>query len=184
MNEAENSGCHSAHHCFFSQDPLVLEDAVKFCADLEFGALSQFSGIVRQTNVGRQVVGIDYESFESLGTFVLKKICKEAEDICQFPLKIYVGHRVGKMKVGEVSVIVAVGSVHRDEACTACRYIIEELKHRAPIWKFEHYTDGDSGWVKGHSLCQHRKPSQFFRGADQTPAPQGFSQAHVGELEN
>jgi molybdopterin synthase catalytic subunit len=158
----QNPSAFSEHFCCFTKAVLSTEQALQFCADPEFGAVSLFAGNVRQTNVGRSVVAIDYEGFESLGVHILKKICQEAEDLCNYPLKIYVAHRVGKLLVQESSVLVAVGSVHRDEACTASRYVIEELKHRAPIWKLEHYTDGNSGWVKGHSLCQHRKPSAYF----------------------
>ncbi len=61
----------------------------------------------------------------------------------------------GKLEIGGISVIIAVGSPHRDESFQACRYLIEQLKIRAPIWKQEHYVDGVSEWVKGHTLCGH-----------------------------
>jgi molybdopterin synthase catalytic subunit len=57
-------------------------------------------------------------------------------------------HRLGVLEVGEASVVVAAGGAHRDEAFAACRYVIEELKRRVPIWKREHYATGETGWVE------------------------------------
>jgi molybdopterin synthase catalytic subunit len=152
----------SNHLIAFSESQLLMQEAYDHCQDALFGACSVFAGVVRKLNVGRTVTGIDYEGFESLGLHILQKIAQEAEELVKSELRVIVKHRVGHLKVGDVSVLVGTGSVHRDEACVAMRYIIEELKHRAPIWKFEHYVDGNSGWVKGHSLCQHRKTSSYF----------------------
>ena len=68
---------------------------------------------------------------------------------------IFVEHAARYLLVGELSIIIAVSTPHRDEAFLMCRYIIEQIKHRSPIWKQEHYIDGMSQWVQGHSLCQH-----------------------------
>ena len=68
-------------------------------------------------------------------------------------LRIYVAHAKGELAVGDIAVVVAAGSRHRDEAFRACRAVIEGVKHRAPIWKQEHYVDGRSEWSEGCSLC-------------------------------
>lgn len=145
--------------------------AADFCADEHFGAFASFVGLVRRVNVGRRVTGITYESFRPLCRTVFLDICREAEQVFGQELRIYVSHRVGETRVGDASVVVGVGAIHRDEACEACRYVIEELKHRAPIWKLEHYEDGDSGWVPGHCLCQERRAGDRWRRAV-TPEPQ------------
>lgn len=66
--------------------------------------------------------------------------------------RYYVAHYKGELPVGGISVIIAVSAPHRAETFEACRYVIEELKLRAPVWKQEHYTDGKSDWLPGHSL--------------------------------
>ena len=92
------------------------------------------------------------------------------EDIASIPIKPeldsdvekfeildgYVDHRVGDLQIGEIAVAVHVSSVHRGPAFDACEYIIDELKVRVPIWKKEHYTDGDSGWVECHECAKHQ----------------------------
>jgi molybdopterin synthase catalytic subunit len=69
-------------------------------------------------------------------------------------LRCYIEHYKGKLELGGISVIIAVGSPHRDESFKACRYLIEELKVRVPVWKQEHYVDGDAGWLDGHQLSK------------------------------
>jgi molybdopterin synthase catalytic subunit len=68
-------------------------------------------------------------------------------------LKLYIAHAVGRLEVGDVAVVVAAGTPHRDEAFRACRAAIEAVKHATPIWKQEHFEDGDSAWSEGCSLC-------------------------------
>ena len=69
------------------------------------------------------------------------------------PLKVYVAHAKGRLAVGDIAVVVAAGTPHRDEAFRACRAVIEAVKHTSPIWKQEHYVDGSSEWSEGCSLC-------------------------------
>ncbi|MCM2279943.1 MAG: molybdenum cofactor biosynthesis protein MoaE [Oligoflexia bacterium] len=119
------------------------------------GAETLFLGVVREHNLGRKVLGVSYDAFAPLAETVLREICKEARARWGESLKFAVTHRTGRLDVGEISVAIAVGSRHRDEAYQASRYVIEELKIRAPIWKKEHYEDGESEWLKGHALCSH-----------------------------
>ena len=89
---------------------------------------------------------LEYEAFEELGLKEGERIVEEA--IRRFGVqKAACVHRVGDLAIGELAVWVGVSSGHRGEAFAACRYIIDEVKHRVPIWKKEHYLDGDSGWV-------------------------------------
>ena len=107
-----------------------------------------FNGIVRDHNSKEKVEGIFYEAYEEMVEEVLKKIEKEIFE--KWNIKKFVAiHRVGYLKVGEISVIVGVSSAHRKEAFEACSYGIDNIKKRCPIWKKEKMESGDSKWVKG-----------------------------------
>ena len=121
----------------------------------EYGALDVFIGKVRNFNQGREVVGIEYEIFTALALTTLEELCVKVRNEVTESLDIVIVHRSGYLKVGEISILICVGSKHRNEAFVACRYLIEQIKHHVPIWKQEHYIDGKSEWVKGHALCQH-----------------------------
>lgn len=113
-----------------------------------------FFGVVRDLNLGRRVIAVSYEAHAALCTKVFAEILERVTKRYDHPLRLALEHRVGRLVVGDVSVAIAASSVHRDEAFRACRDIIEAVKHEAPIWKQEHFVDGDSEWVKGHSLCK------------------------------
>jgi molybdopterin synthase catalytic subunit len=121
------------------------------------GASILFLGVVRDHNDGRSVGGVRYDAYDEMATRVLSEIVEEAARSADTD-RIAAVHRVGDLKVGEVSVAIAVSSPHRAEAYDASRYIIEEIKKRLPVWKKERYSDGAEQWVKGN------KP-------DPTPAP-------------
>jgi molybdopterin synthase catalytic subunit len=138
-----------------SEHFLSVTDALDFVQADNHGALDLFIGTVRNHNLGREVVAVDYDVFIPLAISVLEHICQQACDTFDPSLKIYVSHYKGRLLIGGKSVIIAVSSPHRSESFLACRYILEEIKVRAPIWKQEFYVDGCSEWVKGHALCQH-----------------------------
>jgi molybdopterin synthase catalytic subunit len=119
------------------------------------GAELVFSGVVRSRNHGKKVVAVSYDAFEPLALATFKEICDEARTRWGQTLRIALVHRTGRLEAGETSVIIAVASPHRAEAYEASRYVIENLKTRAPIWKKETYEDGESDWLQGHALCQH-----------------------------
>lgn len=138
-----------------SEEELSIEEAIRFVKSENHGAMDLFIGTVRNHNLGRQVVSINYDVFEPLAINIFNDICKLAKEKFTGSMKIYLSHFKGNLPVGGLSIIIAVSSPHREESFSACRYIIEEVKVRAPIWKQEHYTDGVSQWVEGHKLCQH-----------------------------
>jgi molybdopterin synthase catalytic subunit len=121
----------------------------------EHGAQIIFTGIVRKFNQGKKVLAVSYDAHPGLSQKVLQQITEEAKVNWGGDLDIQVIHRFGKLNVGETSLVIAVSSKHREEAFLASRYLIEEIKVRAPIWKKEHYEDGDSEWLQGHALCGH-----------------------------
>ena len=107
-----------------------------------------FTGIVRDHNSKEKVEGIFYEAYEEMVDEILKKI--ENEVFKNWNIKKFIAiHRIGYLKVGEISVIVGVSSEHRKEAFEACSYGIDNIKKRCPIWKKEKMESGDSEWVEG-----------------------------------
>jgi molybdopterin synthase catalytic subunit len=114
--------------------------------DHHCGGYASFEGWVRNHNEGHAVTRLEYEAFEPLGIKEGTRILNEA--IARFGVtRALCVHRVGDLQLGDVAVWVGVSSPHRDEAFKACRFIIDEVKHRVPIWKKEHYANGDTGWV-------------------------------------
>jgi len=114
----------------------------------EDGAVLLFLGVVRNHADGRRVSGMHYEAYEAMATEVLQAIGQEAAHRLGTD-RLVVVHRIGDLAIGEVSVAIAVSSPHRAEAYEASRYVIEEIKKRLPVWKREHYADGDRSWVEG-----------------------------------
>ncbi len=110
------------------------------------GACVVFEGWVRDVNEGRPVNRLEYEAYEPLAVKEGETILAEARERFGLLDAVCV-HRVGALELGDVAVWVGVVSGHRDAAFAACRYIIDEVKARVPIWKKEHYAEGDSGWV-------------------------------------
>jgi molybdopterin synthase catalytic subunit len=102
-----------------------------------------FVGTVRRENRGREVIRLHYEAYEPMAVKVIESILDEARDRFGV-LELAAHHRLGDLGLGEVAVVVAVSSAHRAEAFEASRYVIDELKTRAPIWKKELYRDGES----------------------------------------
>ncbi|NJD31573.1 MAG: molybdopterin converting factor [Gammaproteobacteria bacterium] len=110
------------------------------------GGYASFEGWVRDHNDGRRVQRLEYEAFEALALREGERIVAAAIERFGVSRAACV-HRLGELGIGELAVWVGVSAAHRDEAFRACRFIIDEVKHRVPIWKKEHYEDGDSGWV-------------------------------------
>lgn len=110
------------------------------------GALCLFVGVVRNENGGRPVLRLEYEAYEEMALPLMAEI--EAEVKGRWPVtEVRMVHRLGPMAIGEASVAVAVASPHRAEAFAACRYAIDTLKAKVPIWKKEFYADG-SLWLQ------------------------------------
>ena len=113
------------------------------------GGIVTFLGIVRDAaDDGKRVSALAYEAFEPMALREFEAIASEAQD--RFgEVRIAIVHRVGEVRVGEISVAVLAAAAHRDAAFDACRYAIDQLKRRAPIWKQERYADGTAQWRAG-----------------------------------
>ncbi len=114
------------------------------------GAAITFEGRVRDHNEGKKVSKLVYEIYPELALQEGKKIIEEARSLFNIH-DIYAVHRCGELNLGEVAVLIHVVSKHRDEVFSACRYVIDEIKKRLPVWKKEFYVDGYSEWV----YCKH-----------------------------
>jgi molybdopterin synthase catalytic subunit len=131
--------------------PLDLDALLRETEDEASGALVIFSGTVRNVNEGRPVSGMTYDAHVDMAEKVLQEI--EHEILARFPVRrCRIVHRIGPLALGEVSVYVVVRAGHRGEAFEAARYGIDEIKQRVPIWKVEHYIDGDSRYLDGTPL--------------------------------
>jgi molybdopterin synthase catalytic subunit len=130
----------------FSRVPVETLSLRTQLADPACGGYAAFEGWVRDSNEGQRVRALEYEAFEALALREGERILAEA--IARFGVtRAACVHRLGELAVGELAVWVGVSAPHRDEAFGACRYVIDEVKHRVPIWKKEYYLNGDSGWV-------------------------------------
>jgi molybdopterin synthase catalytic subunit len=125
------------------------------------GALVTFEGWVRNHNEGQQVLALSYEAFEELAIKEADRIIAEAKSRFHIYDALCV-HRVGDLHIGDIAVWIGVCSAHRGTAFDACRYIIDEIKARLPIWKKETYSNGTSDWVNCQSCSQTHShaPSQ------------------------
>jgi len=130
----------------FSTSPLDTAALQRDVRDESCGGFASFEGWVRNHNEGHAVTRLEYEAFAELAEKEGARIVEEARTKFGVTRAACV-HRVGSLALGDVAVWVGVSAAHRDEAFRACRFIIDEVKHRVPIWKKEHYVNGDSGWV-------------------------------------
>jgi molybdopterin synthase catalytic subunit len=138
----------------FSQQPIDVAPLRAELVDAHCGGYAAFEGWVRDHNEGQQVRRLEYEAFEALGIREGEKILAEACERYGVSRALCV-HRLGDLDLKEIAVWVGVAAAHRDEAFKACRFIIDEVKHRVPIWKKEHYVSGDSGWVNCERCAAH-----------------------------
>ena len=145
-----------------SAECLTPENYREQLRDSTCGGFSTFEGWVRNRNEGREVLELEYQAYEPLALKEGSRIVAEA--VLRYGAsKAFCIHRVGDLAIGELAVWVGVSAPHRDAAFAACRFIIDEVKHRVPIWKKEHYSDGNSGWVNCEACVEqaanHRAPS-------------------------
>ena len=105
------------------------------------------SGMVRNQTDGQAVDCLEYQAYVPMAMKVFQQICTDIRNTWNDVTHVVIHHRTGKLAIGEISVLVAIGCPHRSEAFAACQYAIDTLKHNAPIWKKEHWNDGSSSWV-------------------------------------
>jgi len=144
------------------------------------GGIACFVGTVRDHHGGRSVVRLEYSAYEAMAEAECARIVAEAE--ARWPCAIALEHRTGTLQVGDTAVAIAAASAHRDEAFAACRYVIEELKRRVPIWKREYFADGTVEWVGSGAGTRLRVDGQRGGGAEDEPQSRTLRQrADAGE---
>jgi molybdopterin synthase catalytic subunit len=127
--------------------PLVLEEVYGRADDGANGAIVLMSGMVRNQTGGKPVQYLEYQAYEPMALKIFAKIAAEIRQTWPSVTHVVIHHRTGKLAIGEISVLIAIGCPHRGEAFAACQYAIDTLKHQAPIWKKEWWEDGASSWV-------------------------------------
>jgi molybdopterin synthase catalytic subunit len=136
---------------------LSIEKAENFISSQDFGASIFFTGTVRNQNNDQTVTGITYDSHDELVIKSFEEIYNEANQKLNIKDKsVFIEHAKGYLTLGEISIVIAVGCKHRDEAYILSRYIIEEIKKRSPIWKKEHYNNKESAWLKGNPILNEK----------------------------
>jgi molybdopterin synthase catalytic subunit len=128
-----------------SDAPLSLDAAVAEVRDPEAGAIATFVGTTRRRSRGRDVLHLEYEAYEGMAEEVMASLAQELarrHELC----RVAIHHRVGRVDIGEVSVVIAVSAPHRAAALAACREAIDELKVSVPLWKKEIYVGGEE-WI-------------------------------------
>jgi len=138
---------------FVTAEPIDLAPLIAAVQAPERGGVASFLGLVRNHHGGRAVLRLEYSAYAPMAEAECARIVAEAEGRWQVALALR--HRVGSLAVGDVAVAAAAASAHRDEAFAACRYVIEEVKRRVPIWKREYYADGTEVWVDPTATLQH-----------------------------
>jgi molybdopterin synthase catalytic subunit len=134
------------------EEKISSEKAKDFILSEKNGAEAIFVGRVRNENNGKRVTAVTYDVHDQAVIKSFQSICIDAKSKFDKSANIFLEHAKGYVPVSEISILIAVSSGHRDEAFKICRYIIEEIKQKSPIWKKEHYVEGKEEWLSGHSL--------------------------------
>ena len=138
-----------------TEAPLSLEAVAAEVADERAGAVATFTGTVRRQSRGREVTHLEYEAYAEMAEDVMARLAGDLEaryDLCS----VAIHHRVGRLEVGEASVVIAVSAPHRQDALAACKDAIDRLKETVPLWKKEVYEGGEE-WI-GRGSLGHARP--------------------------
>jgi molybdopterin synthase catalytic subunit len=147
-----------SQHCAIVREPIQLRAIKKKLENGEDGAALFFDGIVRNNTRGRRTLYLDYEAYEAMALNEMEKLAQaslerfKVRDVCLV-------HRLGRLEIGETSVLIGVASAHRVAAFEACRWLIDTLKKTVPIWKKEHFEDG-AVWADGEPFPEEIRVSK------------------------
>lgn len=130
---------------FLTHGPIDLAALISAVSAPDRGGIATFLGIVRNHQDGQPVLRLEYSAYEPMAQEEALRIVAEAES--RWPVRVALSHRLGDLAIGDVAVAVVAASGHRGPVFDACRYVIEELKRRVPVWKKEYYADGTVKWV-------------------------------------
>lgn len=131
-----------------TREPLDPQPLVEAVRRDESGAVALFYGVVRNENMGRSVQYLEYDAYPQMAIKKMKEVADEIRS--KFPVTgVGILHRIGRLEIGETSLLVAVSSGHRGEAFEACHYAVDRIKQIVPVWKKEVWDDGEE-WIEGH----------------------------------
>lgn len=130
------------------EEPLSITEIEGLCADPGVGGLVIFSGTVRDQTQGRSVKFLEFETYQKMALLEMEKICQSVIGLTGAPI-VAIHHRVGRLEIGEIAVLIGVSCPHRKAAFEGCSYAIDTLKKTVPIWKKEYFEDG-AVWVAAH----------------------------------
>lgn len=133
---------------FITRDPVDLGRVFGVPVDPACGALALFTGTVRNHSEGKNVKALFYDCYVGLAERQIERIVAAARKDHGVDV-VFVQHRIGWLKAGDIAVVIAVRSAHRGQAFSACRWILEEIKRTVPIWKKEIFDDGTGAWFRG-----------------------------------
>jgi molybdopterin synthase catalytic subunit len=156
-------------------DPIDVGPLLELVQSPERGGIACFLGTVRNHHRGREVVRLEYSAYGSMAEAECGRIVTEAES--RWHVAVALRHRVGQLEIGDTAVAIAAASAHRDEAFLACRYVIEEVKRRVPIWKREVYVNGEVEWVGSGAAGQQGSGEGEARGSGED-GKQGSREAY------
>lgn len=132
-------------NCVITRDPIKIEEIYAKVVRREAGAVTTFIGTVRELTHGRKTLYLEYEAYEAMALKKLEQIVTEMKE--RWPgVEAAISHRIGRLEISDIAVAIAVSSPHRPEAYEANRYAIERIKEIVPIWKKEHWEDGEQ-WI-------------------------------------
>jgi molybdopterin synthase catalytic subunit len=135
-----------------THDSLSIDGVTQLVVRPHTGAVATFAGVVRNVSGSKEVAYLEYEAYEEMAITKIRQVAEEARERWSSIVDIAVVQRIGHLEVGELAIVIAVSSGHRDEGCfEACRYMIDRLKQIVPIWKKEVGPTGEE-WVEGNYL--------------------------------
>lgn len=136
-----------SRHASILRDPINAQEIRSVLSRPEDGAVAVFEGIVRNHSRGRKTLYLDYEAYEDMALQEMESLAEQA--LKDFKIRdVAIVHRLGRLQIGEASVLIVVASAHRGPAFDACRWLIDTLKRKVPIWKKEFFEDG-AVWADG-----------------------------------
>ena len=147
-----------SEHCAIVREKIDIEKIRKDIAHPGDGAAVMFDGVVRNNTRGRRTLYLDYEAYESMALNEMEKLAQAALERYQVR-DVRAVHRLGRLEIGESSIVIVVASAHRGAAFDACRWLIDTLKKTVPIWKKEYFEDG-AVWADGEPFPEDIRPGQ------------------------
>ena len=149
MTNAKSTTVETSDFCELAHGPLDVGEIARRVVPAECGATVTLDGYVRQFTKGRETLHLFYEAYEPMALKEMQKLIDQAKRDFEIS-NVGIVHRLGKLQIGETSVVIAVAAPHRKAAFAACEWLIRELKRTVPIWKKEVYADGEV-WVEGEA---------------------------------